>query len=138
MISITDTMRQAMLGAAGPTANSGTIVIYAGTAPASASAALGGATVLAQITLASTAYAGSASGDGSRALQGTPRNGTATAAGTATFARLLASGGGVLAQGGVALTGGETDSTLVTLSSLTIAIDDVVSITSGYLTLPLV
>lgn len=134
MITITDTMRQAMLGAAGPTANAGSVIIYAGAVPANASAALGGATQLVAITLANPAYAGSASGDGSRALQGVPRSGTAGASGTATFARLVASGGGVLAQGGVALTGAGTADTLVTLSSLTITVSDIVSITSGSIT----
>lgn len=71
--------------------NAGKIIIYSGTAPANADAALSGNTVLATFTGGSPVF-GSASG-GTITLSGVPLTVAASATGTATFFRLYKTDG---------------------------------------------
>ena len=82
--------------------NGGQLRVYAGAVPANADAALGGATLLATLTLNATAF--SAASGGVLTANAITRASAAVASGTASFFRLLASDGTtVLAQGAVGL-----------------------------------
>ncbi len=126
--SLTAAQRNSALDAIRASYNSGKLRIYSGSVPANADAALGGATQLVELTLGATAF-GSASGGvlTANAITG----GTAGAAGTASFFRLLDSAGStVLAQGAVGTSGAElilptttiASGVTVTCSSLTLTI----------------
>lgn len=98
--------RNAMLDNFTASLNSGYMRIYAGSVPADADAALGGATLLAELPLNATASA--AASAGSATLNAITSDSSADATGTASFFRLFASNGTtVIAQGGVGTSGSQ-------------------------------
>lgn len=105
-------------------ANSGTLVIYSGSAPVSADAALSGNTVLASLPMAATAFGAAVAGV---ATAGTiTTDSSADATGTATFFRVLETGGSlVVFQGTVGTSGAELN-----LSSVSIVATGTVSVSS--------
>lgn len=137
MASITAAAASAMLNATGLASYVGAsplLIIYAGTAPASARAALSGNTVLSTNTCASTPFS-SFTDDGSAnevATFGTITNAVAAATGTAVFWRLLKSDGTtVVMQGTCGTSGAELN-----LNTTAITSGSTVSITSGSIKLP--
>lgn len=121
--------RNAMLDTFTAPAASGKLRIYAGSVPASADAALGGATLLAELTLNATAFA--AASGGVLTANAITSDASADATGTAAFFRIYDSAGTTsLAQGAVATSGAELNlnttsivaGAAVAVSSLTITI----------------
>ncbi len=103
--SVTSTQKNTMLNTITTAIGSGAnVVIYQGSVPANADAALGGATVLATLPCSST-FAPGASGGTLTANSITQENATGT--GPATFYRILTSGSVVVAQGAVGTTGSD-------------------------------
>jgi glutamate synthase domain-containing protein 3 len=123
MASITTSNRNRAADAVAVRANGGSLVIYGGTAPADANAALSGNTVLASLALAATAFGAAASGV---ATAGTITSATASASGTATFFRVLETGGSVVVFQGAAGTSGAE----LNLSSTAIVSGGSVSVSS--------
>lgn len=104
--SFTAAQRNAALDAMRTSYNAGKLRVYAGSVPANADAALGAATLLAELTLNATAFP--AASGGTLTANAITRDSAADASGTATFFRLFANDGTtVLAQGAVATSGGE-------------------------------
>lgn len=105
-------------------ANSGSLRIYSGTAPTDANTALSGNTLLAQLTMAATAFGAASSGV---ATAGTiTADSSADATGTATFFRVLGSNGTtVVFQGTVGTSGAELN-----LNSVSIVTGGNVAVTS--------
>jgi hypothetical protein len=98
--------RDAAINAVAATANNGSVRIYSGTAPADADAALGGATLLAQLTLGATAFG--AAVNGVATANAIAADTSADATGTPTFFRLFQSNGTtVVFQGTAGATGQE-------------------------------
>ena len=111
-------------------ANSGLLRIYAGTQPANADAALGGATLLAELTMNATAFAAASGGSASaNAITGDT---SANATGTAAFFRLFESDGTTLVMDGSV---GTSDANLV-LNSTALQAGAAVNVTSFSVTLP--
>lgn len=105
-------------------ANSGTLVIYSGSAPVSADAALSGNTVLASLPMASTAFGAAVAGVATAGAITTDSSADAT--GTATFFRVLETGASlVVFQGTVGTSGAELN-----LSSVSIVATGTVSVSS--------
>jgi hypothetical protein len=103
----------------------GSLIIYAGSVPADADAALGGATVLATFTLPNPAFGGAADTTGEATANANAiSDATATGSGTASFYRIRNNAGTAIWQGTV----GTSASDLV-ISNTTIAVSDTVSIT---------
>ena len=101
----TNAARDAAVNAISATLNSGEVLIYSGTAPANADAALSGNTLLAQLTLNATAFGAAASGVATaNAITGDT---SADATGTPTFFRLRTSGSTVVYQGTAGASGQE-------------------------------
>jgi hypothetical protein len=97
--------RNAAVDAMVALANSGSLRIYDGTAPANADASLSGNTLLAELALSSTAFGSAVAGV---ATAGTITADTsANATGTPTFFRLLASGGSTVVFQGTAGASGQ-------------------------------
>ena len=126
--SFSAAQRSTLLDAARSAYNSGKLRIYSGSVPADADAALGGATLLAELTLNATAFPAASSGV---LTANAITAGTAGATGTASFFRILDSAGStVLAQGAVATSGAQltlptvsiTSGITVSASSLTVTI----------------
>ena len=94
----------------------GSLRIYSGTAPADADASLSGNTLLAQLTLSATGFAGSTDGTGkaTAAANSITQDSSADATGTATFCRFLTNGGTCKWQGTVGTSGANLN--LVTVS----------------------
>ena len=127
---ITPSVANACLeGAFQTTPNSGTITIYTGTQPATASNPLSGNTALVTLTLNATAF-GAASG-GSISANSIPP-GTASASGTATWFRVYTSGAATIMDGSCG-----TSSADMILSSVSIAALDVISISAFTIAMPL-
>ncbi len=123
MAFITNANRSRAADAVAARANSGTLVIYSGTAPADADAALAGNTVLATLAMAAAAFGASAAGVATAAAIASA---TAAASGTAAFFRVLETGGAVVVfQGTVGTTGAELN-----LSSTNIVSGGTVSVTA--------
>lgn len=101
----------------------GTLVAYAGTAPTGPNEALAGDTVLATFTFSAASAQGSPSA-GSMTLAFSATTVAAVATGTATFFRVLNSGGTALIQGTIGTSGADWN-----LSSTAITSGDNVSIT---------
>jgi hypothetical protein len=113
-------------------ANNGLLVIYSGTVPASADAALSGNTVLAQLTMSASAFAAAGTTVQGRADAGAiTADSSADNTGTATFFRVLETGGNAalgtpcVFQGTVGVGSGELQ-----LSSTSIIQGGAVSVTS--------
>ena len=105
-------------------ANAGSLRIYSGTAPASADAALSGNTLLAELPMSATAFGAAVAGVAT--ANAITADASADATGTATFFRILETGGVlVVLQGTVATTGAELN-----LSSISIVIAGSVSVSS--------
>lgn len=81
--------------------------IYAGSVPANADASLGGATLLATLTLANTPF--SAASSGVKTAGAITSDTDADATGTASFFRLTKSDDTVVVQGSVSASGGGGD-----------------------------
>jgi len=101
----------------------GTLRIYSGTMPADVNAALSGNTLLAQLTMSTTAFGAAASGVATAAAITSDTSADAT--GTATFFRILNAAGVAVIQGSV----GTSASDLV-LSSTSITIGGTVAVSS--------
>ncbi|MFD4258248.1 hypothetical protein ACFWR9_11605 [Streptomyces sp. NPDC058534] len=110
-------------GAAG-----GKLQIRSGTQPAGPDATATG-TLLAEVTLAATAFA--ASSGGSAALAGTPLSVTAVADGTATWFRILDSAGVARIDGSVGVSSADL---VVNTTTVSTGLD--VEITDGTLSIP--
>lgn len=106
---------------------SGFLRIYDGTKPATADTALSGNTLLAECDLSATAF-GAASG-GVLTANSITAEASAPATGTATFFRLVTSGGTCIVQGTVSTSGADLN-----LSTVSITTGDTVSITSFTIT----
>lgn len=105
------------------------LIIYSGTAPANASAALSSNTDLATFSLNSTAFSSSG---GVLTLNGVPLTVAASTSGTATFFRILLNDGTtVVVQGSVGTSGAELN---LNTTAITAAVN--VTITSGTVTMP--
>jgi len=124
MAYITNANRSRAADAVTVRANTGSLRIYSGTAPANADTALSGNTLLAQLTMAGTAFGAASNGV---ATAGTiTADSSADATGTATFFRVLESDGTtVVFQGTVGTSGAELN-----LSSTSIVATGTVSVTS--------
>lgn len=103
----------------------GTLRIYSGTAPADANAALSGNTLLAQLTMAATAFGTAAAGVATAAA--ITQDTSADATGTAAFFRVLSGAGTplVIMQGEAGTTGSDLN-----LNSVAISAGTAVSVTS--------
>lgn len=116
--------RNAMLDNFCAALNGGYLRIYAGSVPADADAALGGATLLAELPLNATCAASASAG--SAAFNAITSDSSADATGTATFFRLFASNGTtVIAQGACGTSGQQLN-----LSTTSIAAGAIVSCSS--------
>lgn len=118
--------RDAALDAITPSLNNGTLRIYGGAAPANADAALGGATLLAQLGLSSTAFG--AASNGVATANPVADDVSADATGTPTFFRLLNNSGATVYQGSAGASGQELN--LSNLSAGQIVEDGLVSVAS--------
>lgn len=117
-------------------AGAGSVVIYSGTEPADADAALSGNTVLAQITLSDPAFGGATDNTPGAIASaiGLPLSDTsADATGTATFFRVLDSDSNVIMQGDVTATAGGGD---MEINSTSIVAGATVRITTFNATMP--
>ena len=123
MASIDDTARNAAADAVCALVNGGSLRIYDGTPPANAGTALSGNTLLAELTLGSPAFA--AASGGVATANAITADASANATGTATFARLLTSGGVARVQMTVGTSGAELN-----LSSTSIVSGGNVSVSS--------
>lgn len=123
MASITNANRSRAADAVLVRANSGSLRIYSGTAPANIDAALGAAVLLATLPLSATAFGAASSGV---ATANAITSATAAASGTASFFRVLESDGttGVY-QGTVGTSGAELN-----LSTVSILAGGTVSVSS--------
>ena len=123
MASITNANRSRAADAVLVRANSGSLRIYSGTAPATIDAALGAAVLLATLPLSATAFGAASSGV---ATANAITSATAAASGTASFFRVLESDGttGVY-QGTVGTSGAELN-----LSTVSILAGGTVSVSS--------
>jgi hypothetical protein len=101
----------------------GTLVAYSGTAPAGPNEALSGNTALATFTFSAASAQGTPSA-GVMNLAFAATTVTASATGTATFFRILSSGGTALVQGTIGTSGADWN-----MSSTSITSGDNVSIT---------
>lgn len=108
---------------------SGTLKIYDGTQPANANTSVSTQTLLATITLDSTAF-GSAS-SGVATLASTPLSATAAATGTASWFRAADGGGATVFDGSVG-----TSSADLILNTTSITSGNTVQVTSGTVTMP--
>lgn len=114
MASINTTARNAAANGVTGLLNSGTLRIYSGAAPADANAALGSATLLAQLPLSATAFGAAVTGAASaNAITAA----TAAATGTASFFRLVTSAGVATVQGTVGTSGAELNLTSTAIQS---------------------
>lgn len=114
--------------------NTGKLRIYSGTQPADADTALSGNTLLAEMNLSATAFAAATdSNPGGRAsANGLPLTDTsADAAGTATFFRVVNSGGTAVWDGSVG-----TSSADMILNSTSISLGANVQVTAWFFTVP--
>lgn len=121
-LRVTATFANAMLTAALTLANSGTLVIYAGTQPASGGGSTTGSTELVQFPLGLTAFQNPSNGVASA---NPIVAAVASAAGTASWFRILSSGGTPLLDGSVGTTGCDLN-----LATTTINSGDVLAITA--------
>lgn len=138
--SITAAVAQAELAAIATALGAGgQLIIYGGTPPTNASTALSGNTVLATLACASTPFAsyafnatGGPNANGAEvATMGTIANATVAATATATFWRLLTSGGTAIMQGSCSTTSGE-----MILNTTAFTAGSTASISSGSVSQP--
>lgn len=142
--SITSAVAEGMLGNTGGTlaaqiGSGANLVIYSGTAPANAGASLSGDTVLATLALSSTPFSGysfnSSGGPDANgaavATLGTVTSATAAATGTASFWRIVTSGGTAIMQGACGTSGSDLN-----LNTTAVTAGSTVSLTSGTISLP--
>ncbi|MHB8406238.1 MAG: hypothetical protein ACYDCJ_12525 [Gammaproteobacteria bacterium] len=101
-VNLSDAAANAEANALAPLMNGGTIAVYSGTQPASANTALSGNTLLVTFTFGNPAFGAAAAGV---LTANAIASGTAVATGTATFARILESGGAVVMDTTVGATG---------------------------------
>jgi hypothetical protein len=124
MASLTTTNRNRAADAVCARANNGRLRIYGGTPPADANAALSGNTVLADLTMAATAFAAAANGVAT--ANAITADSSADGTGTATFFRVLESDlTAVVFQGSVGTSGAELN-----LSSVSVIAGGPVSVTA--------
>lgn len=117
----------------GSTNASGHILIYAGSVPADADAALGGATLLAELIMSNPAFGAAADiSPGARATASSiTADSSANATGTASFFRMTNRDATAIVQGAVSTSGAELN-----LNSVSIVSGAQVSITSMTVTMP--
>jgi hypothetical protein len=127
-ITITDTVRTAAADGIRPVFAGGVINVYAGAVPANAGAALGGATLLAEVTAQSPAF--SAAAAGVLTLSGVPlSDNSINVSGTASFFRLVQ--GANVMQGTVG-----TTSTDMIVDSVNFVQGGIFTITNMTVTMP--
>lgn len=121
----------------GTGAASATLVIYDGTPPARASAALSGNTVLAQLAMSNPAFGAAVDVPASHLARVTASaitdDSSADATGTATFFRILDRDGAVVVQGSAGATGAGTE---LELNSVSIVAGAAVEVTSLIIDMP--
>lgn len=134
---VTQAVAVAMANAYAAAVDAGTaavLIIYSGTAPANADAALSGNTVLAQLTMSATAF-GSPTDTGSAArltANAITADSSADATGTASFFRILTQAGGTVTSQG---TVGTSASDLI-LNTTAITLGSTVSVTAATVDFP--
>lgn len=101
----------------------GLLKIYAGSVPADVNAALGGATLLATLTMSTTAFGAASSGVATAAAITSDTSADAT--GTATFFRITNAAGTAIIQGNVGTSGADLN-----LSSTSITAGGTVAVSS--------
>lgn len=101
----------------------GSLRVYSGTMPTDANTALSGNTLLAQLTMSTTAFGSASSGVATAAS--ITADSSADATGTATFHRILNAAGTVIIQGSVGTSGCDLN-----LSSVSIVAGGSVAVTS--------
>lgn len=115
-ISLAAARKNEMLDAIADNCNSGKLRIYSGSVPANADAALGGATLLAELTMNATAF-GAASG-GTITANSITADTSADNTGTASFFRVLQSDGTtVVYQGTVSTSGADLNLNSTTINA---------------------
>lgn len=115
-ISLAAARRNEMLDAIADNCNSGRLRIYSGSVPANADAALGGATLLAELTMNATAF-GAASG-GTITANAITADTSADNTGTASFFRIFQSDGTtVVYQGTVGTSGADLNLNSTTINA---------------------
>jgi hypothetical protein len=123
-ISILAATRNSLLDTYGALFNSGDLKIYAGSVPANADAALGGATLLGTLTFSATAFP--AASAGSITANAITQDAQADATGTASFYRALKSDHStVIEQGTVGTSGADLN-----LNTTSIVINGPIQVTS--------
>jgi hypothetical protein len=127
MASITNANRARAADAVCARANSGSLRIYSGTMPTTADTALSGNTLLSTLPMAATAFGAANTSTGVATAAAITSDTNAAATGTATFFRVLETGGTVVVfQGTVTVTGGGGE---LQLSSTSIVATGTVSVT---------
>lgn len=115
-ISLAAARKNEMLDAIADNCNSGRLRIYSGSVPANADAALGGATLLAELTMNATAF-GAASG-GTITANAITADTSADNTGTASFFRIFQSDGTtVVYQGTVGTSGADLNLNSTTINA---------------------
>jgi len=115
-ISLAAARKNEMLDAIADNCNSGKLRIYSGSVPANADASLGGATLLAELTMNATAF-GAASG-GTITANAITADTSADNTGTASFFRIFQSDGTtVVYQGTVGTSGADLNLNSITINA---------------------
>lgn len=119
------TRNKALNAALETDSNSGKLRIYTGAQPANADASIGGATLLAELVMNATAFAGASSGS---ATAGAITSATAGATGTATWFRLWKSDGTTpILDGSVGVSGADLNlDSVAVVSGQTVAVSSLI------------
>jgi hypothetical protein len=134
---LSDAAAKAGCDAVAALANSGSLKIYAGTQPTDANTAISSQTLLATLTMGSTAFAASAAAGTTPARKATAiansitDDTSADASGTATWFRLLKSDNSVIMDGSVGTSGCDLN-----LASVNVVAGEDIAITSFTLSQP--
>lgn len=130
-MQITDARANEALDAIRDNANSGLLRLYSGSVPANADAALGGATLLAELTMNATAFGAAAS----RVITANAitQDASANATGTVSFARIYQSDGTTVWS---QITSVGTSGTELVMPTLSVVATQPVSATSLTVTFP--
>ena len=129
-VNLSDAAANAEANALAPLMNGGTINLYSGAQPVNANTALSGNTLLVTFTFGSPAFGSAAAGV---LTANAIAFGTAVATGTATFARILESGGAVVMDTPAGIAGGGAG---INLNTTTIVDGTVIPCNSFTYTVP--
>jgi len=131
VLHIAGASRNTMLDALTATINSGTVKVYDGTMPASVATAVTDQTLLATLTLGSTAFGSAVSGVAT--ANAITSDSSADDDGTATWARISTSGGTAVMDVNVGTSG---DDAVLTFNTTSFVSGAEIAMTSFTLTLP--